>query len=448
MKFRDRMRFVQANMKKNKSRVFMTVLATAMGCAFLIVLASVGFGLERSVVKEVTEGQLLTKISIEGKKAGKEHAQVESSDVQELEKLKYVQAVTAQRTIRQEALIFWGKEKLQPQMAVTDMVSEKKAGLELAIGTLPDKPQEVVVGYHFAALILKNKGETPEAFLNAAKKLLGQTIELEVHRYNGTKKETTRIPLQIAGVRKAPSRDYLQDSSVMMSMDVMDQVEQFTHTRGGLVYPLQEEGQGGTEIPAPEPVDSKKPVTYDAVSVFVDDASHIKGVSDKAKKLGYLTHSVADELKQVNLLFGVMKLGLLFVGTIAVLIASIGIYNTMTMAVTERAQDIGIMKAIGAHPSTIRKIFRLESAYIGILGALAGTAVAYAVSVLVNLVMPAVLSGVFNETTPDGLQFSYIPGWLVLVCIAISIGVAVVSGVRPAARATKVDVLKALRRDI
>ena len=74
------------------------------------------------------------------------------------------------------------------------------------------------------------------------------------------------------------------------------------------------------------------------------------------------------------------KIGLIFVGVIAVLISAIGIFNTMTMAVTERTQEIGIMKAIGASPNVIRKMFLLESAYIGILGSVLGIIISYGVS--------------------------------------------------------------------
>jgi len=64
MNAKDKFRFVRKNMKKNKTRVFMTVLATAMGCAFLIVLASVGFGLQKSIVDRMLQDSLVTKITV------------------------------------------------------------------------------------------------------------------------------------------------------------------------------------------------------------------------------------------------------------------------------------------------------------------------------------------------------------------------------------------------
>ena len=72
-----------------------------------------------------------------------------------------------------------------------------------------------------------------------------------------------------------------------------------------------------------------------------------------------------------------LRAGLIFVGTIAILIASIGIFNTMTMAVTERTREIGVMKAIGADPKLIQRLFLMESAWIGIVGTVLAIAISY-----------------------------------------------------------------------
>lgn len=73
----------------------------------------------------------------------------------------------------------------------------------------------------------------------------------------------------------------------------------------------------------------------------------------------------------------------------------------MTMAVTERAPDIGIMKAIGANPKTIKRIFLLESSYIGLIGAAIGTLVAYVISFIVNFGLPLIIKQAFGEEPPE-----------------------------------------------
>jgi acetoin utilization transport system permease protein len=106
------------------------------------------------------------------------------------------------------------------------------------------------------------------------------------------------------------------------------------------------------------------------------------------------------------------------------------------------------MKAIGANPKTIKNIFLIESSYIGLLGALVGTIVAYFISFAVNFGFPLIIESAFGEQPPEDLQFSYIPFELPLICVAICLLVTIISGLRPAKRATKIDVLKAMRREI
>jgi len=100
---------------------------------------------------------------------------------------------------------------------------------------------------------------------------------------------------------------------------------------------------------------------YDEVTVFANNLESVQGISDQLDDMNCATYSVVSSMKEMNTLFTIAKAGLIFIGTIAILIAFIGIYNTMTMAVTERAPDIGIMKAIGAIPKVIKRIFLLES---------------------------------------------------------------------------------------
>jgi acetoin utilization transport system permease protein len=120
----------------------------------------------------------------------------------------------------------------------------------------------------------------------------------------------------------------------------------------------------------------------------------------------------------------------------------------MTMAVTERAPDIGIMKAIGANPKTIKQIFLLESSYIGLIGALIGTLVSYLISYVVNFAIPMIIEMAFGEEAPPDLVFSYIPLSLPIICFVICYLVTILSGLRPAQRATKIDVLSAMRREL
>ncbi|MFC5652826.1 ABC transporter permease [Paenibacillus solisilvae] len=414
MKTSDKIRFVRQNMKKNKSRIFMTVLATAMGCSFLIMIASVAFGLQKSIVSDMLEDQTLTQIQVHSKQNGNDYENVKPEDIKGLKQLDHVKAVTAQRAANGESDI--DGFQAGTNVVVTDFEEETKAGLKLSSGRMPKDESETIVGFDFAKNLVKNG--TKETYQGDP---IGQTLTFQAKGYDPqTNKEIQlgTVTATVVGILEKPAKEWIEGTNIYLSDKL-----------SGKLFPPNEEN-----LPA--------------VYVYADSAKQVTTISKVLREQNYVIYSVADSIKKMDLVFLVMKIGLIFVGTIAVLIASIGIYNTMTMAVTERSQDIGIMKAIGAHPRTIRSVFLLESFGIGLLGITIGTLVSYGLSAVINRVVPPILSSVLDSKPPENFTFSDIPITLTLVSVVISLGVAILSGMRPASRATRIDVLRALRRDI
>ncbi|WP_053373545.1 ABC transporter permease [Paenibacillus sp. FJAT-27812] len=433
MKWKDKYRFVKQNMKKNKSRLFMTILATAMGCCFLVVLASIGFGFQQSLTEQITSYGKITEISIYGKTNQAESANYASSlyskeQVAFFESLPHVEAVVRQNDVNLTSKYAVGDYafEIDRSPVFTFMETEKNGKLELSEGRFPENEHEVIVGYNFAEfLLMPSKPEQPYQG-----SLLNQKIDITllqpVNANQKAAQQSVQLHATVVGVLKQPPKEWLKDKTVVMDEKALQ----------SFVPILSEE-------------DKLLSDRYQNVLVYADDMQNVSGIADKIREAGYNVYSVVNELNKVDAIFMFVKLGLLFVGAIAVLIAAIGIYNTMTMAVTERTQDIGIMKAIGASPSSIRSIFLLESSFIGVVGTLIGTLVAFLVSYAANKIIPVILSSQ-NEYKEEAFNFvfSYIPFTLIWVSAAISIGIAILSGMRPARRATEIDVLQALRRDI
>lgn len=329
-----------------------------------------------------------------------------------------------------------------------DFEAEMAAGFKLSAGRLPQNSDEVVIGYHIRKPLETSEGKVVQEIPDAAE-WINQKMLLDVTYYVNGKKLIETIELTIVGITEKPTKEWIQDTTIYTGRGTLEKIESITGTLNGEIPYFEKE-------PTPEEVDKRlqeiaKPTaarSYHKVEVIADSAAHVNEISDVIREKHYFNYSIADELKQVNVMFLIMKIGLVFVGTIAVLIASIGIFNTMTMAVTERAQDIGIMKAIGAHPTVIQKIFLLESAIIGVLGAVIGTVVSYIISFAVNAGLPLLIKSFMEEDVPQGFVFSLIPPYLAILACLISLGVAMLSGYRPAKRATRIDVLRALRRDM
>lgn len=448
MKLGDQFRFVRQNMKKNKTRLFMTVLATAMGCSFLIVLASVGFGLQQSIVDNIVGDRLVTAIDVYSKDPGKyKDTNIYEADIQDMGAMPNVKAITYRNYIGQwmdpviDGEPVYGDRTLQ-----VDFKAEARAGFGLSAGRLPQKENEILLGYNIRQQF-DDQG-VPTEYMEASE-WLDKTITLNVGHYVGGELKKEPIEAVVVGISEKPSREWKMDRALYVGVELLGQIEAITGTQNGEL-PYVQEGSTPEQIEellknVAQPSENR---SFNEVQAIANKANDVKAIADSLRDKGFFNHSIADELKQVNLMFLIMKIGLIFVGTIAVLIASIGIFNTMTMAVTERAQDIGIMKAIGAHPSVIRKIFLLESALIGIMGAVIGTVVSYGISFAVNAGLPVLIQTFMEEKVPDGFLFSVIPPYLTVLACAIALGVAMLSGYRPALRATRIDVLRALRRDV
>ena len=437
MKFKDKHRFVRSNMKKNRTRVWMTILASTIGCAFLIMLASVGFAIHKTAVDDVMSYRMMNEIQIQ-----KENSMLEENDVKKLERIKGVKAVTRKKYTPANQLSI-DEYNTYANVKSAHMPSEEKAGFELEKGRLPQSKNEIVIGYHFAENLRK---DAPENFLEglseeeAQKKmkelsykgdLLNKTITYHMKTDNPNVKvddPVKTLDVKIVGIGKKPTKEWAMDNYVFITEDLYKEVFSIL-------------GEQGPELKAAEN-------NYSEVNVYTASADEVKAVSEKIEKLDYQTYSVVSELKELNIYFTLFKAGLIFIGAIAVLIASIGIFNTMTMAVTERSQDIGIMKAIGATPKTIKRIFLLESGYIGLWGVGLGTILAYAISYGVNFALPIIIEQFIDEKPPEDFILSYIPWSLTVISVTICMGVTLLSGWRPAAKATTVDVLKALRRDV
>jgi putative ABC transport system permease protein len=181
--------------------------------------------------------------------------------------------------------------------------------------------------------------------------------------------------------------------------------------------------------------------TYATVSVRVKDPAKIQGVEDSIKKMGFNTFSMLDATRSLRRFFTILDLFLGIFGSLALAVASIGIVNTLVMAILERRREIGIMKAIGGSDGDVRKLFFVEAGVMGFFGGGVGVALGWTIGRLINAGTNIYLRR--QDLSPE--QIWFVPWWLVLGAIAFAIVVSLVSGVYPATRASRLDPVQALR---
>lgn len=421
MQFKDQIDFVRQHIQKNKMRVFMTVLAATMGTAFLIVLASVGFGLHDTLKREALEYSLVTEISV----FEQEETKRPENYVDDFRDIEHVRAVIQERTLQANTNILLDGYESWASLNISDFEEKEKISFKLEEGRLPKKSNEVVVGHHFAETLEK---QVDDKVMHYEEDLIGKTIQLTF--LNENQKEVEKpMELTIVGRSKAPTKEWEVDHSFYADAKLMPAIEK--------VYANVES-------------DEHETLFHSSVAVHADQLENVSAISSTIKGEGFYTYSVVDELEQLDVFFLALKAGLVFVGTIAILIASIGIFNTMTMAVTERTREIGVMKSLGASPKLIQRLFIMESAWIGVIGTVIAVIISYGISALSNYLLPIIVTAALGEEEIGELNviFSHIPWQLVLIASVISIGVAVLSGWRPARKATKIDVIQALRQEL
>ena len=129
---------------------------------------------------------------------------------------------------------------------------------------------------------------------------------------------------------------------------------------------------------------NKQP-SYSTISVRVKNPKQVEAVEQAIKKLGFNTFSILDATRSLRQFFAVLDLFLGIFGSLALAVASIGIVNTLVMAILERRREIGIMKAIGASDSDVKKLFFAEAGAMGLLGGVVGVALGWTIGHIINL---------------------------------------------------------------
>jgi ABC-type antimicrobial peptide transport system permease subunit len=184
---------------------------------------------------------------------------------------------------------------------------------------------------------------------------------------------------------------------------------------------------------------------YDRVAVYVEDISKIKNVSDAIREMGFQTSSLNDALEVMQDQAKMIQAVLGGIGAISLLVAALGITNTMIMSIYERTKEIGIMKVIGADLPDIGKLFLAEAAIIGFAGGVLGVGLSYGVSLILNTVLKPLLGGLLGGTADSAI--SIIPFWLPLAALGFSTVIGVLSGYSPARRAMRLSALESIRNE-
>ncbi len=181
--------------------------------------------------------------------------------------------------------------------------------------------------------------------------------------------------------------------------------------------------------------------TYMTLTVRVKDPGKVAQVQDAINKMGFRTFSVLDATKSLRRFFTVLDLFLGIFGSLALAVATLAIINTLVMAVLERRREIGVMKAIGASDSDVKRLFFAEAGAMGFFGGVLGIALGFAIGKAINVGTAVYMH---RHQLPSEAVW-ILPPWLIGAAIAFSIVVSLLAGLYPASRAARLDPVQTLK---
>lgn len=181
--------------------------------------------------------------------------------------------------------------------------------------------------------------------------------------------------------------------------------------------------------------------SYESLTVRVKGASQVPGVEEAVKQMGLSAFSLLDATRNLRLVFAVFDLLLGIFGSLALVVASLGIINTLVMAILERRREIGVLKALGAADRDVRRLFFAEAGAMGLLGGVLGVTMGWLIGRALNFGTNVYLS---RQQLPS-ITVSLVPWWMVAAAIAFAVAVSLVAGIYPASRAARLDPIEALR---
>ena len=186
---------------------------------------------------------------------------------------------------------------------------------------------------------------------------------------------------------------------------------------------------------------SENRVTYPSLSVRVNSPSQVEALEATIKDRGFNAFSLLDASKSLQTFFRVFDSLLGIFGSLALAVATLGIVNTLVMAILERRREIGVLKALGAADSDVQQLFFVEAGVMGFLGGILGIGFGWflgrAITIGTNLYL--------KRQNLNPIELSSVPWWLMLGGLVFAVLVSLAAGLYPASRAAKLNPIDALR---
>lgn len=392
-----------SNLRTRKLRTFLTVGGMAIGIGAIVFLVSLGFGLQKLIVGRITNVQALTVLDVST--GASAILKIDDEVLGSFKKIQNVVGVSP--SMSQSGQVVKGQSVTDAALFGSESQYLGIEGIVVSFGTVYTDTQKntAVASTTLAELIgIKNP-----------KDLIDQQVTLRVV-----------VPSTDTTVTQGTKQ---ADESAIQTKDIEVTIAGIFPGDSSLMY---------------LPINFFKDLgftTFNLAHVKIDDREHLAGARSIIEEQGYQVDSVADTVGQIDRIFVVFQFLMGAFGLVAMLVASLGTFNTLTVSLLERTREVGIMKSLGTTSKDIYFLFLSESLLIGSLGGFCGIILGYGLGQGVNIAINTLASKLGGSQ----VNIFYLPiGFLALI-IGIILLVGLVTGFYPARRASKINVLDALR---
>jgi putative ABC transport system permease protein len=452
MKFYDVTDLAVRNLRESIFRNSLTTIGISVGVASLVAMLSLGIGLQQLASQRLQKSGLFDTVVVTSRRdlrnfrEPREDAALpaESPALDEAARQKIEQVAGVVEAYPDIRFItefrFDDKPHLTMVAGVPFSAKNNNDAFDGMQGTFfsSEESPEVILQKSFAEELLGLKpkpGRDDTNIAELAKPLLGKELTM---RYA---ERTTPPSSTVSGDNSAYSVVSRQQTLKIVGVTDLDPDSMRGAARARVFLPLQLAQALHVMQSGPRDASSTGALTYSSLSVRVKDPNQVPAVEDAIKKMGFSAFSIVDATRSMRQFFAVLDGFLAIFGSLALAVASIGIVNTLVMAILERRREIGIMKALGASDADVRGLFFAEAGAMGLVGGATGVTLGWIIGLLINFGTNIYLR---RQHFPPAQVWS-VPLWLVLGAIMFSIVVSLLSGLYPAARAARLDPVQALR---
>ena len=438
MRISDILSICVRNLTRRKLRTFLTALGVVIGVGLIIIAISIGIGLTMTYEEQLASWGDLTVIDVYNWNSKVTLDDAAIAKIQALDGVEIAtpfyqnwdlnMQLTAKNGRYRNTNVIYG---VYPE-ALELLGDELKEGSYLKDG---DRPYSLVVGENFAYRFYDTKktrnnrvdpypdenGRIKDPFVDIMKDKL--VLTLPSNKYDGNGKPIGKdivLKPTVAGVMLKNDANWEATNYAFMDINEMKGLIEMYNRHNGI------KTQG-------------KKIAYENAKVKCVDVDAVAAVQEAITEMGFDNNSMNDSREYMQKQALAIQLVLGGLAGFSLLVAAIGIANTMIMSIYERTREIGVMKVIGAEVRDIRVMFLLEAGMIGLLGGILGVALSFGGSWAFNNFAAGAMGA--------GSKLSVIPLWLVLVALGFSILVGVVFGFLPANRAVKISALEAIKHD-